>query len=385
MNSRYINGEITSAERGERSPRFLRTLSDPGDQRRTHERQEQLSGVLSFSRIAVLREQPIDGDFDLAHLKAVHAYIFQDSPEHRPGEVREDTFSAWTKNRRLEDAPGTYEVQYASEDIEGKISAALDAFGGPNSLRGLDPEAAGSRMAQLYGDLDFAHGFYEGNSRTLREFTRELAAEAGLTLAWETTGGDARARNALYMARDIEVLQRAFPDLTPERAMQTNDRSEYEASFALEALRRNVGDNTLQAIITRNLDGPEPDRLPVQAVSPTPPPSSTTAERSAGDVDTASRIERARTLEIGDTAKAGTHPDLAAAFAHVARLDLILDEGHVEASERTRVVQILRGELAADLANGVPIEAPAPREAGERAPAAPGPALSSKPDIDIER
>ena len=104
-------------------------------------------------------------------------------------------------------------------------------------------------MASLYGDLDHAHGFHEGNSRTLREFTRELAAAAGHTLDWIKTSVGAKERNQPYIARDIEVLERAFPGLTPERAMATDDRLEYEASFVLTRLRREAGTKTLEAII----------------------------------------------------------------------------------------------------------------------------------------
>ena len=66
-------------------------------------------------------------------------------------------------------------------------------------------------MARLYGDLDHAHSFYEGNSRTLREFTRSLAQAAGYELNWAPTGADAEQRNRLYVARDIAVLERALP------------------------------------------------------------------------------------------------------------------------------------------------------------------------------
>lgn len=104
-------------------------------------------------------------------------------------------------------------------------------------------------MAKLYGDLDHVHGFHEGNSRTLREFTRQLAEAAGYSSDWgKTTIGESQ-RNELYIARDFAVLERASPNLTPERAMRTNDRSEYEASFTLARLRRAMGKVSLEAII----------------------------------------------------------------------------------------------------------------------------------------
>jgi cell filamentation protein len=214
-------------------------------------RQKREADLVAF-RISELQESPIQGNFDAEHLKAIHAHIFQDFPEHRPGVMREDTDS-WVKHRALEGQRAIYDVPYAHQDIEGKVTSILEDFGGPAALKDLSPDQAAERIAALYGDLDHAHGFYEGNSRTLREFTRELAAEAGLTLDWVRSGVGLKERNELYMARDIEVLERAYPELTPERAMMTNDRVEYESSFVLDGLRRAVGDKSLSSIVYEGL------------------------------------------------------------------------------------------------------------------------------------
>ena len=96
-------------------------------------------------------------------------------------------------------------------------------------MRGLNAEQFSGRLAKLYGDLDHRHPFKEGNSRTLRTFTAQLARDAGYELNWSTTNVDAASRDRLYIARDKEVIQRAFPDLDEARAMQTNSRNEYEA------------------------------------------------------------------------------------------------------------------------------------------------------------
>ena len=207
---------------------------------------------LVANRLEELQEKPIDGNFDVEHLKTIHAYIFQDLPHHQPGITRDDT-PDWIKHRVLEGRSQGYNVYYESNDIEGKIFDALEKFGGPESITGRPTDEAAARIAGLYGDLDHAHGFYEGNSRTLREFTRELAKEAGFDLDWTGSGVGTKERNELYLARDLEVLERAFPGLTPEKAMQTNDRAEYETSFLIEGLRRAVGDRPLAAIVQDSL------------------------------------------------------------------------------------------------------------------------------------
>lgn len=207
--------------------------------------------LLVQNRISQLAEHPIRGPFDLDHLRAVHFHIFRDLPHHRPGEVRSDT-SGWSKNRLLEGSNSVHEVHYAYEGIADRIRATLRDLGGPAVLKGLEPDAFASRVAKLYGDLDHAHAFYEGNSRTLREFTRSLALASGYELDWTPTNVTAAERNRLYVARDIAVLERAFPGLTPERGMQTSDRAEYEAFLALPHMRRIPG-ASLEAIIREGL------------------------------------------------------------------------------------------------------------------------------------
>ncbi len=227
---------------------------------------EEREGALVSNRIRELSAQPPIGDFDRKHLQAIHAYLFQDLPQHRPGEVRSDS-SGWSKTRMLEGQTGAHDVHYAPDNVAGRVDKVLREAGGPSALSGLPPDAVVSRMARLYGDLDHAHSFYEGNSRTLREFTRSLAQAAGYELNWAPTGADAEQRNRLYVARDIAVLERAYPGLTPERGMETNDRYEYEASLALPALRRRGP--TLETIIQEGLT-PLPAARPEAALNVAP-------------------------------------------------------------------------------------------------------------------
>ncbi len=222
--------------------------------------------ALVSNRIRELSARPPIGEFDRTHLQAVHAYLFQDLPQHRPGEVRSDS-SGWSKTRMLEGQLGAHDVHYAADNVAGRVDKILREAGGPAALSGLSPDAVAGRMARLYGDLDHAHSFYEGNSRTLREFTRSLAQAAGYELNWAPTGADAAQRNRLYVARDIAVLERAYPGLTPERGMETNDRYEYEASLALPALRRRGP--TLETIIGEGLT-PLPGARQEAAVDVTP-------------------------------------------------------------------------------------------------------------------
>lgn len=186
-------------------------------------------GALTFARISELDDEPVQGAFDAAHLKEIHRRIFQDLPHHAPGEYRPDA-PAHIKARALEGSGHRYHVHYAPRSqVDAGIGQVLAELGGPDRLRGLNAEQFSQRMARLYADLDHLHPFKEGNSRTLRAFTEQLAREAGYEMGWSAANIDASSRDRLYVARDKEVMQRAFPGLDQDRAMATDSRAEYEA------------------------------------------------------------------------------------------------------------------------------------------------------------
>ena len=171
-------------------------MTDEASDAAGRETRAQRDGDLVAFRIKELAEKPLSGRFDAAHLKAVHAYLFQDLPEHEPGVVRGDT-DGWRKARELEGRGPSHVVHYAHAGVEVRIDAILRDFGGPTTLRDLPLDEAAACLARFYGDLDHAHGFYEGNSRTLREFMRALALAANYTLDWTRVGIGTEARNAL--------------------------------------------------------------------------------------------------------------------------------------------------------------------------------------------
>lgn len=207
-------------------------------------------GLLTANRISELREQPVEGQFDTAHLREVHRRIFQDLAHHHPGEFRADTPGHF-KMRELEGSGERHVVGYVrGNEIGERLDQVLDGLHGGNALEGLKADEFAERMGKLYGDLDHIHPFREGNSRTLREFTRELAEQVGHNLDWYSTGADAQTRDRLYIARDREVLERMYPGLDEARSMVTEDRREYETFFVLEQLRQH---DALSIIIRENV------------------------------------------------------------------------------------------------------------------------------------
>ncbi len=193
------------------------------------------SDALSFVRIKELELSPIAGNFDAEHLQAIHRHIFQDSAEHLPGEFRPPT-ATYIKGRSLETSRVRYQVGYASNLGEGAentlpqtLSSTLDQKTNPANLSNLDKSAFCKAMAELYTDLDYLHPFVEGNSRTLRVFTRSLARTCGYDLDWSASHADGHTRDELYVARDLAVTEKRFPGLDFDKACDTPNRAEQQA------------------------------------------------------------------------------------------------------------------------------------------------------------
>ncbi len=196
-------------------------------------------GTLTRIRIRELIIRPVVGNFDEDHLREVHRRIFQDLPHHRPGEIRPDA-PGHQKYRALESSSFRYPVAYALRlEIDTRLGPTLAGVKTDIGLRSPDTLAFSERMAKLYADLDHLHPFSEGNSRTLRSFTRQLALEVGKRkLDWGTSGADAHSRDNLYQARDFEVIKRTYPGIAAKDATTVENRGEMGALLALGQIQK---------------------------------------------------------------------------------------------------------------------------------------------------
>jgi cell filamentation protein len=151
-----------------------------------------------------LRRNPIKGPFDINRLKETHRRIFGNifpwAGEFRHG------IDMMTKER------SGFVVTYGpSENVPTALAGTFAALQAEKVLRGLDSGRFAARLAFFYSEFDAIHAFREGNSRTLRAFTSDLAESAGHRLNWSMTamgtanGADARQR--LYHARDLAVMR----------------------------------------------------------------------------------------------------------------------------------------------------------------------------------
>lgn len=64
----------------------------------------------------------------------------------------------------------------------------------------------------IFCACDYLGGFVDGNSRTFRTFTKQVANSAGFLLDWDKTASSDRYRDALYCARGICANNLALSD-----------------------------------------------------------------------------------------------------------------------------------------------------------------------------
>jgi cell filamentation protein len=160
-----------------------------------------------FLAFATFEARPIKGPFDAARLKETHRRIFG-KVYPWAGEFRKG-IGMMGKNR------SGFVVAYGpSENVPTALAEAFAKLKAEGNLEGLDSGRFASRLAFYYSELDAIHAFREGNSRTLRAFTSDLAQATGHRLEWARVGQTTEDRQRLYHARDLAVMRGETAELT---------------------------------------------------------------------------------------------------------------------------------------------------------------------------
>lgn len=183
---------------------------------------------LSTIRDMELRESPIVGKFDLAHLQAVHEYLFQD---------------IYYFAGKLRDVP--MEIDPITRFVSpSKLPSTLDKFfrqlKQSNYMKGLGKDAFITQMAQRLTDINIIHPFREGNGRSKRVFFSQLAENAGYKLDWSKCAkeewkyaDEAAFDSSRDGKRDISylkyLLDQAVSPLERQKSKNTNIQKDNKA------------------------------------------------------------------------------------------------------------------------------------------------------------
>ena len=133
------------------------------------------ASTLRLAQLAALR---LEGVYDVAHLREFHRFIFQDIYSWA-GELRSVPLAK----------PGS--MFALPEHIEEYTTAVLRQLNDERYLTDLRRDEFAERITHYYSEINAVHPFREGNGRAQRAFLRQLALDAGHTLAWEHLDSEA--------------------------------------------------------------------------------------------------------------------------------------------------------------------------------------------------
>lgn len=165
---------------------------------------------ISVYQMALLKKEPISGEFDLKHLQKIHKFLFHEIYGWA-GRIRSVDIAKGNLFCKVEFIPE------ASNEIFSKLAKE-------NFCIGLPEDRFFSRLAYYMGEINAIHPFREGNGRTQRQFIRELGITAGYEINF---GGISKDR---MIEASIESFQCNYQPL--ERLVRDSaEKVSYEAQF----------------------------------------------------------------------------------------------------------------------------------------------------------
>lgn len=144
---------------------------------------KELETVYTLLRLSELKlKEPAD-PLDMDAFIEIHRTILQDVYPFA-GELRKEMISKGSSS-------------FAHPDhIEVQMHRIFNELEEENYLKDLPRDKMIERLAHYLAELNALHPFREGNGRTVREFARQLMANAGYQLNWEKIAGPAEIINA---------------------------------------------------------------------------------------------------------------------------------------------------------------------------------------------
>lgn len=186
-----------------------------------------LEYAVANARLRELKDKPIQGNYDLDHLKAIHKHLLGDIYEWA-GKTRDEVY-----NREIFFSKGPTLFALHSE-LKKDAKTVFESLAKENFLRGLenDKPAFVGRLTQYYASINKLHPFREGNGRSTQEFISQLAKEAGYTIdykkvdkaKWNLAARESAAGRTGAMADVFKTIVSpsraiAFDKLPPQEAL----------------------------------------------------------------------------------------------------------------------------------------------------------------------
>ncbi|MBQ9275906.1 MAG: Fic family protein [Succinivibrio sp.] len=156
-------------------------------QEKDPEKLKKLERLLTGARLIDLLKNPMPGEFELSHLRAIHRYIFQDLYE-------------WAGELRRVDISKASLFCHASY-IEKEAAKLFVQLKKDRYLHDLPFRELCAKAAFYLGEINAIHPFRDGNGRAQREFIRELLLSAGYSVDYT------RCRSGLMFEASVASFQ----------------------------------------------------------------------------------------------------------------------------------------------------------------------------------
>lgn len=161
--------------------------------------------ALTLANISLLEQEPIEGNFDFAHYKAIHKFLFDDLYDWA-GEIR--TVNLSKKGTQFVSAD---EIEQIGNAIFARL-AAVDYF------RQDDFDTFVKNITEFYCDTNRLHPFREGNGRTQRVFLTQLIRHAGYTIDFGNVDMDELMIATIHAANGVtDYVERIFREAIKQK------------------------------------------------------------------------------------------------------------------------------------------------------------------------
>jgi cell filamentation protein len=166
-------------------------------------------------RSILLQLNPLKGNFDSEHLKAIHSYLFRDVYEWA-GQFRTIPLA------KSEDIRGGRVIRFTSPNlIEKELRQVFDELTARHFLKGLSRREFAHNIAALLSEINRIHPFREGNGRTQRQFLRQLGNSLGFKLHFEVVSKERLIQASILSANgDLAMMDRLLDEITNTERIQ---------------------------------------------------------------------------------------------------------------------------------------------------------------------
>lgn len=159
--------------------------------------------TLTNAKMIALQNDPIVGQLDYVHLKAIHYFLFSDVYTWAGKDRYEANITAEFGKGR------TFFTAYDKLPIVAK--QLFDALENENYFKGQNKEGFAKSAAVFMNGLNIMHPFREGNGRVQRIFMEYMAKDSGYELSFRDTSADEMLKASIYGARgNLDLMEKIF-------------------------------------------------------------------------------------------------------------------------------------------------------------------------------